>query len=365
MDVDVGDPVVDDVPLSPDEVDGDLDGFTAGEGDCDDGDSRSGPVLQSDLFEEKCDGVDNDCDLEIDDEGVCNKDTQFPQTLKVDVLFAIDTSVTMTPYLGRLADGAHRFLESLIGFDANVGVVTINATGAPLGELVTVDSKQFLRTDEQKGLEQARQWFVRAVTDNATVTTDSGYGMAAVSEALPRIPRENWNANFLRNDASLQIVFVSDRDDATLDPSYLQFLEDLGDLKGTTENVNIYAITQVDEYGCSGAESTETQGDQYIMLSGAMEGWLSSICDADYGPSLFLLGQDVATAGLNSRFVLDPPAQLGSVSIRVDVQDVGSYDYPAENHFLTPDGKTLVLTGVLPAAGSFLNVNYQRQYELD
>lgn len=53
----------DDIPPDPERTDDDLDGYTEAEGDCDDEDADVRPGLP-----DVCDGVDNDCDEQVDEE---------------------------------------------------------------------------------------------------------------------------------------------------------------------------------------------------------------------------------------------------------------------------------------------------------
>lgn len=358
MDVDLVPNEQRDTPLPNLPVDLDADGVTELEGDCDDNDPAVGPEIA-----EQCDGIDNNCDMLVD-ENKCVRVDVFAQTLQLDMLFVIDTSASMAPYLERLADGVaacdtqEYLLPHLVGppFDTHIGVVTMDVHDPEtMGELVTVNGRSFVQGDDPKyDCGSVQEWFTDAVTGNTTITGTPPAARAAVSALVDRFQSEDGN-NFLRPDGALQIVFVSDRDDATVLPTITGFRDKLAEVKGTLAKVTFHAIVQGDEYNCAGELSEDTEGASYLTLVD-QTGLDLSICEPDYGGWFTALGQTAATQGLENTFELKKPAQTGSVTVTVTRSDGTSEAF--DDVYLGDGNRSVLLTAPLPPAGSTISVRY-------
>jgi hypothetical protein len=366
MEVDVGRHLREPSPPVVDSVDQDNDGYSEAEGDCDDFNADAGPAGWEAEFAEACDGIDNNCSGDVD-EGVCIEWDSWTQTLQLDVLFVVDTSLSMEPYLSRLGDGTTDFLYHLVGapFDTHIGVVTMDVHDPDTtGELVSVDGRQFLIGNDPKlDIGEARQWLTTALTEHSAVSGSDPGGRAAVDAAFATAAdgEAQWNQGFLRDSAALTIVFVSDREDASVSPDVVRFLNNVEAVKkGTLSKVTIHTITQLDDYACDGLRSAETRGASYATLRESTAGIEASICDDDY--SLSALGQVAATEGLETRFPLALAAQTGSVKVSVELPGGLLQQLGADEFALQDSNRTVVLTGdPLPPAGSVILIDYLEQ----
>ncbi|WP_375773835.1 choice-of-anchor D domain-containing protein [Archangium gephyra] len=179
----------------------------------------------------------------------------------------------------------------------------------------------------------------------------------ALSEPLvssaddPRTPRPmDGNAGFLREDARLAVIVVTDEEDFSLQPvsAYETFLRGLkgGDLS----QVIFSAIVGPEDLGtCLSASSS---GTRYIQLARATGGVVESICTPNWAASLERISE--RTFGPNRTFRLsEPPADSSRILVRVNGMEVKTgwtYD-PATNAVSFEQGAA-------PAPGDTVQVTY-------
>lgn len=344
-------------PIVPDRIDLDADGYTAEQGDCDDLDDRVGPGY-ADRFHEACDGLDNDCDSEIDD-GQCETLATFTQHLQVDVLLVVDTSIGMVDpgYLDLAAEGARGMINHLrgVGLDTQIGVVIADAENPEAsGRLVQLDQvpgRRWISGTEMMSDAQASRWLWFAVGDHEPQVSVPACRQV-VDQALFDLS-DDVNNGFFRTSANLAVVFVTAQEDHS-SPTSGDLLSELRTAKlGTDGDVTVYAITQIDDTNCEGLKVPAAQS--VLELVSQTEGMFESICRDDYNGFLSAVAQDIATKALGSTFHLAVPAQLGSVS--VSVTEPGTESSYSWVGFGLIDAWTLVFTE-RPPAGSLIEVSY-------
>ena len=152
----------------------------------------------------------------------------------------------------------------------------------------------------------------------AVGTTGSGIEMglegAALALSEPLLSGEN--AGFIRDDANLSLVFLSDEEDSSPDRT-VDYLRQYTDLKGAAAYrdhgiVNVSVVVGKDEPPYAGAASCESSngvaayGSRYVDLAERTEGAVESICDEDFTPIAAELG--LLASGLSLTFALSEPA---------------------------------------------------------
>ncbi len=126
-----------------------------------------------------------------------------------------------------------------------------------------------------------------------------------------------YNMGFIRKDATLEVVFVSDEDDHS--PANLSFYIDfLKAIKGfANENLmHAHAIVGDPGQGCDGAGGQADPGDRYYEVAMQTGGKYHSICDSNWAQKLEDIG-DVAF-GLKVQFFLSRPAVPNTIAVAVD-----------------------------------------------
>lgn len=309
----------------------------------------------------------------------------FEQTLtpKADILWVIDNSRSMELYQEKVRTNFQEFMTSLknnTSIDYHIGVVTTDTsdTLSGAGRLINLAglSRPWIGPDTCQGACDPVNSFVQ----NASVGTrgsDDEKGLLAAMLALgpPLTAPGGHNHGFLRDDASLFIIILSDEEDSSCAPLnpfygggcakpvqfgppeyYARFFQglkgpggaDLVTVGAIAANTNSERLQTFDgeRLGCkSPAGDWAVYAPRYVQVAELTGGLSTSICDVDYVPALQNLG--FRATGAKSSFVLSRPPFQDSIRVLVTT--------PGENPG-DPDTTTLQVRGTdydyEPCAGS-------------
>ncbi len=258
----------------------------------------------------------------------------------VDVLFVVDNSGSMADDQDRLAQNFDTFIDSAFAgsVDFHIAVTTtdvINGTGGPeVGPFLTRNSHNVSAT----------------FADQARVGVDGAgieLGLEAMRRALSDFADTD-NAGFLRGNAALSVVIVSDEDDnggdeslAGFDASLVRpvdsYIELLGGLKGgNLDNTPVLVSVVV----------TPAFSPRYEAVASAFAGVVLNIQDDAWGTQLSQVGQ--ATFGLQRRFRVGADPDPSTVTVTVNGAPV-SFTVDGRDVFLDDD----------PPAGADVAVTYR------
>ncbi len=270
------------------------------------------------------------------------------QTLhqQVDILFVIDDSASMQAHQADLSSNIRLFVAEMQKsnlLDYHIGVVTTSmdgaspydptsrwpsgcdyavggawggSTGRPCGDGKLVHFKThvpFVDRQTPNGLS--------VLEENILVGTEGSseeMSFDPISAALSSPMMSAENTGFLRKDASLAIIIMTDAEDQsqTMSPETLNdFLVNLKN--GKADKVLTYAaivpssVTSPsctrDEYGV-----TPLRIEQFLKLSGGTE---FNICDADYGTKLAAIAKDV-TQKVGKLMYLSRAPVVNTISVK-------------------------------------------------
>jgi hypothetical protein len=294
---------------------------------------------------------------------------RFVQTdgRKVDVLFVVDNSDTMVEEQPRLVQAVPAFAQAALarGVDLHVAVTTtgmVPVSNACPGGAQGGEAGRFFPVDNSRPrvLTAATPNLAGLLQQNVQVglCTDTEQGFEAARRALSpplstnandaRTPQPNdGNLGFLRDEAALAVVFVSDEDDHSPDEveTYVSYLRTLKGA-GQPQRVSLFAIAPP-RAGCATAGGA---GGRYAEAARLTGGDVLSVCAPDYQPFL----QQVAQRAFSpqDRFALADTPEPGSLVVRVDGQVVTNWTYAAADNAVVFD--------VQPAPGAQIEVQYQR-----
>jgi len=295
----------------------------------------------------------------------------------VDVLFVVDNSGSMGEEQGSLRRNFQQFIGGAQQFanDYQLGIVTTDMDSeAQQGRLLGNPrimrrgpnvERDFQDTIEvgtngsadEKGLAAAQA----ALSD--PLSFDTGVACAGDMDCIePDRCIEGFcggfNRGFLREDASLELIFVSDEDDystASLN-FYVDFFKNI---KGFRNEGLFHAHAIVGAEGgraraCEGAGGAADAGQRYVEVANRTNGDVFSICDDDFGPPLQELGNQAF--GLPVQFFLSRPAIRNTVQVSVEGMRVeAGWQFDDASNSVVFDEQSV------PQPGETIQVDYEAQ----
>jgi hypothetical protein len=196
---------------------------------------------------------------------------------EVDILLVVDNSCSMQPYQQKLGDSFDVFISWFIGadIDYHIGVVTTDIetalAGQIRGEILTRDS------------EDAAAKFAQSV-NVGTLGSPVEMGLESAELALTEPLASGSNLGFLRQQASLSIIFVSDEEDGS-PIGVNNYINAFFDVKGHRERdiFNGSALTVTDINACTAEQAqASTPGTRYVDVARQTGGMLGNLCAEDF-----------------------------------------------------------------------------------
>lgn len=279
---------------------------------------------------------DDEADVEVPAAGVADDtvlwgDTFVQDADPVDVLWVIDNSSSMGQEQARVIAEINAFFSwfETLNLDYHMGVVTSDVVTATMAGRL-----QGSPTYIENGTANAEAELAEAINVGTDDQGDES-GLYAAELALSEPVLSAENAGFLRTNAHLVVVFLSDEpEQSAFDAQH--YIDFFATVKADPADVLVNAIVGDETNGCAsvcdGTDQTATPGDKYIAVVDAYQGVFGSICTCDLSPTLDEIGMEstrfVRTFPL-SRTPADPTA------IRVDVDgertDAWTYDEAANS----------------------------------
>jgi hypothetical protein len=197
-----------------------------------------------------------------------------------DILFVVDDSGSMTPFQANLSDNVEAFLNAVPQSDLHVGVITTSANNSTYtphkaGQLIGGVHKS---SDPQ---------FIAKLKPSLLVGTKGNYmeqPFASLALALGEPLISTANAGFLRPNADLYIVFITDtQDQSSIDTNVL--FAQIKALKPQRTVTTLAAMASPIQGVCAGEQADlekSTKIQDFVSLTG---GSVFSICD-DFAKSM-------------------------------------------------------------------------------
>lgn len=216
-----------------------------------------------------------------------------PTEPKVDILFVIDNSGSMSEEQRNLRTNFTAFANFARSLNVSYQIGVVTTDNAKLR-----GNPKIIRSSDADP--------VAAFGRNANVGdsgdgTERGLEMAYQALSEPLISADN--VGFLRNDASLEIIMVSDEEDQS--PATLDFYTTFYfSIKGA-RNTNLLHVSSIAgdvPGGCNSNNGSAEAGQRYKEVANRTAGVFGSICDASFATTLQAIGN--RAFGQRSQFFL-------------------------------------------------------------
>ncbi len=274
-------------------------------------------------------------------------------TDSVDILMVIDNSGSMQPYQQKLSTNFSHFLTYFIEADVDYQIAAVttdvmaDTAGQIRGEVINTS------TPDAEGV-------FSEIVNVGTTGTGWEMGLEAAYKALTEPLVSTSNAGFLREEATLSLIFVSDEEDASPLPVN-DYINAFRDIKGqrSRDVFNASALVVIEE----GRECDEfsTAGDRYMDVAEQTNGVLGDICSDDFASIVEELSLN--TSRLRDTFYLSSIPDTSTLEVRVNDEivpcDHGSWTYDnVEDEFGEIQPAIVFDRSQMPPSESQLAVRY-------
>lgn len=232
---------------------------------------------------------------------------------QVDILWVIDNSCSMLEEQEGLAYNFPVFMNYFLnsGLDYHIGVVStdmvdVNQSGKLVG------AQGFLYIDEETP-NPSSVFSQMAVMGTGGSADERGLDSSYM--AL-KVLKNGYNAGFLRDDASLHIVVISDEDDHSYQISASEYANWLLGMKSPEEEVTFSSIVSPNPV-CPGAWES---GTTYINVTQNVGGIEWSICNDDWSTILEQLG--IQALGPRREYFLSKLPIPGTIDVSVVYNEI-------------------------------------------
>ena len=285
-------------------------------------------------------------------------------TPKADILLVVDDSCSMADKQNSLASNFASFIQyaNATNTDYQIGVITTSDEVGPCvpfvpcvpgqGRLVTRNGVGPILTRATPNLSQAFTTLVNVGTDGSG--TEAGLATATLALTPPLIAAGN--AGFLRVDANLAVVVISDAGDQSVQPvSYYQ--NRLLNVKGFNR-LSMFTFSTIGPFlPTAPAPCTYDGGgvaSRYSTIVSFTSGVQDEICSPNWAATLQNLGR--TAFGYRTQFYLNntPDLAVQPLDVRINGTIVPStgWTYDSASNSIT------FLSTTTPGSGETLTVNY-------
>lgn len=280
---------------------------------------------------------------------------------KIDILWVVDDSGSMSEEQNLLAQNFASFIAfaDSLGVDYQVAVTTTEVNDAVSGEIWACSGFPKILTPSVANRVQAFQCAANVTNPpNGNSRPNSGgsdeqeAGLQAARIALDVPVVTGANAGFLRADARLAVIMVSDEEDQS-DGSVNLYIDFFRNLKGfrNPQLVSVSAIAGDVPGGCA----TAAEGRRYQNAVQGIGGQFGSICSNSWQAMLQNIGLGVFA--LRSTWTLSRQADPNSITVRVNGSSVSQSSSNGWSY--DPAANTVTFHGnAIPPPGARIEVQY-------
>jgi len=264
---------------------------------------------------------------------------EIEEAKSADIILVVDNSGSMLEEQTELASNAQLFVDELnaSNIDYRIAVITTDSSyhAGPFITPYTSNPASLLASEVLVGI------FGSAV--------EMGLYEAKLALEPPGFAAPG--GSFLRENARLSIVWISDEDDFSVG-DVSSYVSDFWSKKSSPGEVSVWGIIGDPMLGCSSAQP----GDRYYDIITIMGGGWTSICSRDWGAPLSAVAGSV---GVDS--VLELSGNPAPATIEVKVNGTQTWNWV----YVVADNSISFNPGHIPNVGSRVVVSYQTYGECD
>lgn len=266
---------------------------------------------------------------------------------KVDILFVVDNSGSMAYEQKSMASRIRNFLSVVKGLDWQIAVTTTDPSSSTYGDGRLVELKgmsgQYILNSQMSDSQ------AQTVLGNTLQRTETGsskeQGIYAAYRAVERsVASSGTNRNFVRGDAQLAVVLISDEDESANgqknDPAnFVNYIRDqfMGQKAVTYHSI----IAKPGDKACLNGEGYSA-GYRYEQISKLTGGVIGDVCALDYADQVKGIAEGVRNTLKTITLGCEPIVTSG---MKIEIQKDGL----AYNGIFVVQGVNLVFTEMLPA----------------
>lgn len=256
---------------------------------------------------------------------------------KVDILLVVDNSASMQPYQDALGENFAGFIRYFTEADVAYHIAVTSTTlapGLPVGSFgcTTEDVLDLVEDGEiagplilAPGTPNAEEKFADLV-DVGTCGSGAEMGLHASYVALTDRILDGTNAGFLREDAALSVIYVSDEEDASPEPVWV-YVNELRALKAMTgrDAVTLSALVALTPSQCPDDLAPAVPGTRYVAAAEETGGIVADMCTEDFGNIVEELSLNASR--LEDTFWLSSWPEAESIEVTIDEELVPCGDW--------------------------------------
>ncbi|HIE83288.1 MAG TPA: choice-of-anchor D domain-containing protein [Dehalococcoidia bacterium] len=267
------------------------------------------------------------------------------EEVAVDILFVVDNSGSMSANQTNLKNNFGDFMSVFVsaGVDYHVALITTDQSEFVGSVITSATTDPITEFEDQVDLIGYSGWAIEKglwFAYESTITGDASSGSST---------------GFLRSDARLVVVYVSDEPDGSTSLSYgggsttmtpSDYSSSLLSLKSSSDLVVAHAVAGDSPSGCTTNGGAQF-GDGYYDVVGDLGGTFMSICAADWSVTMDTLARD--SIALLAFPLSDTPIE-DTITITLDGVATSDWTYDSTANSIT--------FTVAPAEGSAIEITY-------
>ncbi|MEL6342810.1 MAG: hypothetical protein AAFV53_06730 [Myxococcota bacterium] len=247
-----------------------------------------------------------------------------------DILLVVDNSCSMEPFQQKLASNFDTFLTFFLEGDVDYQIGVVTTTVDAVDPRLSDCSVSELDAVTVGGALVDGQ-IITASTPSASETFSDivnvgtcGAGTEMGLEAAARALSDGNNPGFVRDDATLSLIFVSDEQDVSPLPIN-QYLNTYRSAKATVDrrpplNISALVVDDIGQCSASQIEQGASEGSRYVDVAEQASGVVVNICNDDFAEIVTELSLN--SSGLEDTFVLSRLPSPSSIRVAVAGEDI-------------------------------------------